>query len=112
MGLKVATSLYACLWCKVHKDKRWETNQHFSHFNTPTMMRTLSEIKELVKEGKGDFCCAKEPLLNIELDHFIVDELHLLVCVMDILLDNFITKVIDWDKEMTLKKPHNKKGSI
>ena len=61
MGLKGATLLYTCLWCKVHKDKRWETDQHFLHFNTPTMMRTLKEIKELVKEGKGNFCCVKEP---------------------------------------------------
>lgn len=58
MGLKGATSLYACLWCKIHKDK------HFQHFNTPPMMRTLMEIKELVKEGKADYCCVKEPLLN------------------------------------------------
>jgi len=42
----------ACMWCNVHRDKWWETDQHFSHFNTPTMMRTLSEIKGLVKEDK------------------------------------------------------------
>ena len=104
MGLKGATSLYACLWCKVHKDKRWETDQHFSHFNTPTIMRTLSEIKELVKEGKGNFCCAKEPLLNIEIDHVIVDELHLPLRVMEVMLDNIITEVIDWDKEDDFEK--------
>ena len=74
MELKGATSLYACLWCKIHKDKRWETDKHFHHFNSPPMMRTLLEIKELVKKGKGDCCCVKVLLLNIDLDHVIVDE--------------------------------------
>ena len=68
------------------------------------MMRTLKEIKELVKEGKGNFCCVKEPLLNIELDHVIVDELHLLLRVMDVMLDNIITEVIDWDKADDFEK--------
>lgn len=67
-------------------------------------MRTLQEIKELVKKGKGDYCCVKEPLLNIDLDHAIVDELHLLLCVMDVMLDNIITEVIDWDKEDDFEK--------
>lgn len=37
LGLKAATSLYACLWCKIHKDKRWEAHKHFHHFNSPPM---------------------------------------------------------------------------
>ena len=53
LGLKGATSLHACLWCKVHKDKRWETDKHFNHFNTNPMARTLNEIKKYVNEGKG-----------------------------------------------------------
>lgn len=104
MGLKGATSLYACLWCKIHKDKRWETDKHFHHFNSPPMMRTLLEIKELVKKGKGDYCCVKVPLLNIDLDHVIVDELHLLLRVMDVMLDNIITEVIDWGKDEDFEK--------
>jgi len=37
--------------------------------------------------------------LNIELDHVIVDELHLLLRVMDVMFNNIIAEVIDWDKE-------------
>jgi len=62
MGLKGATTPYACLWCKIHKDRRWETDKHFAHFNTPPMMRTVMGIKQLVKERKGDYCSVKEPL--------------------------------------------------
>ena len=37
--------------------------------------------------------------MNIEIDHVIVDELNLLLHEMDVMLDNIITEVIDWDKE-------------
>ena len=81
-------------------------------------MRTLLEMKELVKNGNGGYCCVKQPLLNIDLDHVIVDELHLLLRVMDVMLDNIITEVIDWDKsddfEKSAKEPrgiHLKKRS-
>ena len=42
--------------------------------------------------------------LNIELDHVTVDELHLLLRAMDVMLDNIITEVIDWDKDNDFKK--------
>ena len=78
LGLKGATSLHACLWCKVHKHKRWETDKHFDHFNTNPMARTLNEIKKFVNKGKGEYCCVKQPLLEVDIDHVIVDELHFL----------------------------------
>ena len=68
------------------------------------MVRTLKKIKQFVREGKGDYCCAKEPLLNIELDQVIVDELHLLLRVMDVMIDNIITNNIDWDKQEDFEK--------
>ena len=43
-------------------------------------------------------------LLNIEIDHVIVDELNLLLHEMDVMLDNIITEVIDWDKEDDFEK--------
>lgn len=52
MGLKGATSLYACLWCKIHKDKRWETDKEFHYFNSPPMMRKLQELRNY-EERKG-----------------------------------------------------------
>ena len=35
------------------------------------------------KKSKDDYGCCKEPLLDIELDHVIVDELHLLLRITD-----------------------------
>ena len=42
--------------------------------------------------------------MNIEIDHVIVDELNLLLHEMDVMLDNIITEVIDWDKEDDFEK--------
>ena len=35
------------------------------------------------KKSKDDYGCGKETLLDIELDHIIVDELHLLLRITD-----------------------------
>ena len=40
-------------------------------------------MKEMFKKSKDDYGCCKEPLLDIELDHIIVDELHLLLRITD-----------------------------
>ena len=71
LGLKGATSYYACAWCKIHKDKMWEMNHDIDFYNKPPMERTLGEMKNLSKKSKDNFCCEHEPLLNIEIDHVI-----------------------------------------
>ena len=71
------------------------------------MMRTLQEIKKNVIQGKGDYCCVNKPLLDIELDHVIVDELHMLLHITDVLLDDIVTEVFDWDKEDDFEKDSN-----
>ena len=56
-----------------------------------------------------NFCSIHEPLLSITLDHIIADELHLLLCVSDVLLKNVIWEVMDWDKEeQVAQKDKNK----
>ena len=57
--------------------------------------------------SKDNYCCDKKPLLNIELDHIVVDELHLMLRVTDILTENIITECLNWDKHDDLNR---KKG--
>ena len=38
------------------------------------------------------------PLLNIDLDHVILDELHLLLRIMDVLIQNLVTEAVQWDQ--------------
>ena len=47
--------------------------------NIPSREGKLQDLKV-----DGKFCCNKLPLLNIELDHIIPDELHLMSRITDI----------------------------
>ena len=38
------------------------------------------------------------PLLNIALDHVLLDELHLLLCITDVLLRNIIMMMVKFDR--------------
>ena len=48
MGLRGATSHYACAWCKIHKSERWNMNYNLEHYNSPGLMRTLHCVKRHV----------------------------------------------------------------
>ena len=69
------------------------------------MVRTLEEIREMSTTSKDNYCCDKQPLLNIPLDHM-VDELHSILRVTDILNENLVN---DWDCEDDLNK---KRGEV
>jgi len=61
-------------------------------YNTPPMVRTLEEIHEMSTTTKDNYCCDKQPLLNISLDHIVVDALHLVLRVTDILIENLVNE--------------------
>lgn len=73
----------------------------------PPLARSLTEIHEMCSQSKDNFCCDKKPFLNIELDHIVVDELHLMLRVTDILLENIVIEHLDWDVDDDVNK---KKG--
>jgi hypothetical protein len=56
------------------------------------------------KKSTDNFCCQYQPLLNIELDHVVPDEIHLLLRVTDILTENLIQECLDLDKEDELDR--------
>jgi hypothetical protein len=35
LGMKGATSNFACLWCKVHKENRWQMDKDLDYYNSP-----------------------------------------------------------------------------
>ena len=49
MGINAANSNYACLWCTIHKDKRWDMSVLNDQYN----IRTLDQIKECVRGKKS-----------------------------------------------------------
>ncbi|CAB4028869.1 Hypothetical predicted protein [Paramuricea clavata] len=65
MGLSGATSNYACAWCKIHKDERWNMSYDLNHYNSPNLRRTLKEMNELAGKKTKHFCSVNIPLINI-----------------------------------------------
>ena len=111
MGMKAATSNFACVWCKIHKDNRWKMD--LTHYNSIPIKRTLQEIINMAeKKGTQDkFSCDHKPLSNIDLDHVVLDELHLLLRVMDVLLNNIIQEVISWDQKENFNKKKSERSN-
>lgn len=86
MGLKGAMSYYACVRCKVHKNDRLKMDLDLDYYHSSDLKRTLKEMNELAQKqnAKEKYCCEHKPLVNIEMDHVILDELHLLLRIIDI----------------------------
>ena len=85
---------YSCPWCRVHKNQRDNMTKPFDFYHTRGMQRTSQNLKKDVV--KNDFGIRAQPLVSIEPEHIIIDELHLLrIC--DKLLRNLIldTKTLD-----------------
>lgn len=110
MGLSGATSAHACLWCLIHKLDRWDTSNPLDHYNLGEMKRTLYHIKSMLPLEK--YSVINKPLFNIELDHVILDELHLMMRVTDRLTENIITEVMERDGESDLGKKRGEKKGI
>ena len=111
MDMKAATSNFACVWCKIHKDNRWEMDKDLDYYNSVPKKRLLQEVinMALKKRAQDKFSCDHKPLINIDLDHVVLDELHLLVRVMDVLLNNTIQEVISWDQKENFNKKKSEK---
>ena len=87
-------------------------DHHFNDSNSPSLTRTLYEVKEMSNKSKDNYGCCKETLLNIELDRIVVDELHLLLRITDVLTANLITEVTDCDIQANLENKQNKETHL
>ena len=112
LGLQNATSNHSCIWCKIHRESRWDMSYNLSHYNETPLKRTLNEIMTMAGKGKNNYCCVNQPLIEIDLDHIIVDELHLLLRVVDVQIDNLIDDVLEWDKREDLRKKRKAERGI
>ena len=56
------------------------------YYDCHPQCRTLEDLKEWCKKkGKNNFCCVHSPLLDIPLEYVVLDKLHLLLRVTDVL---------------------------
>ena len=90
LGLNSSIATYACPWCKVAKDDRG--NITLDHYHTDELRRSVSEIRNIgsLSTSKQKYGLKHAPLLEIEVDHFVPDEFHLFMRIMDVLLRNVI----------------------
>ena len=56
------------------------------------------------KKQENTYCCDYEPLLYIKLDHVVLDELHLLLRILDVLIENLVRDALDWDRRENWEK--------
>ena len=99
LGLSSSIATYACPWCKVAKDDRGNMSFPIDHYHTIELRRSISDIKSLAaSSSKQKYGVKHAPLLNIEVDHFVPDELHLLMRIMDILLRNLMDDALSKDQ--------------
>lgn len=92
MGMNAAHSNYACLYCKVTKNERYDTT--ITHEK-----RTLDSLKSCAT--KRAFGAIHSPLINISLDKIIIDELHLILRISDVLIRNLVNAAMAADCRIT-----------
>ena len=93
LGLQGSTENYACPLCTVHKDDRYDMSGSDSKYNSPPYARTLRSLLKGPKE-KGRI---HPPLIEIDIDHAITDELHLFLRITDVLTRNVVLEMREWD---------------
>ena len=83
-------------------------------YDSSPQKRAIEDLRRCcrLKKGNKNFCCINPPLLNIPLDHIILDELHLLLRITDVLTRNVLDEVIEWDDEEAHKKKVSKPAPI
>ena len=64
---------------------------NLKYYNLPDLKQTLKEIKKNAGKRSSNFCCVNPPQLEIELEHVVPDELHLLLRIMD--------NAVSWDQK-------------
>ena len=73
------------------------------YYNQPPMALTLADVKNYASD-KHQFCCKDMPLLDVQLSNVVLDELHLLLRVTDILLANLIEDAMELDDKKDFLK--------
>lgn len=51
LGMKSATSNFACVWCKIHKEFRWVMDKDLEYYNSAPLKRTLQQVIDMAKKN-------------------------------------------------------------
>lgn len=103
LGLNCANAKYACLYCKIERANRSDMSKSELYYYEDKTVRSPEEISKLCKRSHSNYGCINPPLLNIDLDHVVIDELHLMMRICDVLLRNLIEDSVAQDKKEILE---------
>ena len=90
LGINSSIATYACSWCTVNKEDRGNVALPWDFYHSEKFFRSISEIKNLARSSSKTYGVKAAPLLNVEPHHYIPDELHLLMRIIDVLLPKLI----------------------
>lgn len=111
-GLNGSTANQSCVWCKVRKDDLWDTSKAWNHYSsTDEVKRTYRNICEDALLGRNGVTKGI-PLFKIDSDNVVVDELHLMLRISDVLLRNLIFECKDKDAELHFNSTAKDKALI
>ncbi len=84
-------------------------SKDLDYYDTGELSRSIQDLKEC--HNKNKVCCFQPPLFSIDLDHVILDELHLMLRISDRLTKNLIKEDMERDSEADfLRKRGELKG--
>lgn len=88
LSLGSPLSNFSCPWCKIHKDDMFDLSKPLEFYQRCDMVRFRTNLLS-VKNVK--------PLISIDPDHFVPDELHNLLRICDRLLSNLTDDAKSFD---------------
>ena len=104
-GLNAANSKHSCLYCKVDKKDRGDMSKPEHYYSEGSLIRTIEQMKLYAGKKASNFGCIHPPLIHIDLNHIVIDELHLMMRVVDVLLRNIIEETVNKDQKEKIRGP-------
>ncbi|MCG7867336.1 MAG: hypothetical protein JAY74_13350 [Candidatus Thiodiazotropha taylori] len=96
LGLNSSIAEYACPWCVVSKHDRGNITFPMDHYHKAEFRRTTAGLKT-ASSSASKYGSKNPPLVDIEVDHFVADELHLMMRISEVLLRNLIDDALSKD---------------
>eukprot|EP00731_Ephydatia_muelleri_P015283 Em0008g1003a len=102
LGFAQANSNHSCIWCCIHSNDRWD-------ISITAEERTLEDIEKCAslttKSRPVNTGIKHKPLIRVALRKVMVDELHLLLRSLDILMNNIIQHTAYQDELQGTRDP-------
>ncbi|CAG2189964.1 unnamed protein product [Mytilus edulis] len=102
LGLCGATGEYACPWCKVNKEGRSDLTRPWDYYHNPSIGRNIEDM--LDSNFKKSYGCKHMPLISLPVNHYVPDELHLMLRITDVLLRNLIDDALEMDDDSKMRR--------